>query len=507
MASLRAWWQKHRPTTRRLAQVYAALLYNANLKGFLQGKLHAGDSKGLCVPGLNCYSCPGAVGACPLGSLQAALTTAGHGMLWYVGGILLLFGLGLGRTICGWLCPFGLLQELLHKVPTPKVRKSRATRWLSWVKYAVLGVLAVGIPAYAGLTRGAPLPAFCKYLCPAGTLEGGIALLVHPENDSLYGQLGFHFTWKVVLLIAIGVGCLFCWRAFCRFLCPLGAIYGFFSRFALTGMRVDTARCTGCGACVRHCPMDIRRVGDRECIACGQCVDVCPEGAISLRCGRLTLQGPSLPKGDAAPAEKKPGPRGRSLWLRIAPWVLLAAVLLWANWPDRAGTPPDGTPAAAVQTETWESSAPLGCGVGQQLPDFTLTLADGSSFHLAETRGRIVMINQWATYCGPCVAELPYFEAMLAEHPEVLVLAVHHPLEAWPTMAEFLEDRGWLDDRVLYALDREENSVVTLMGGDNVMPRTLVLNRRGEVVYNEQRSVTAEMLEELILLAEGNAAP
>ena len=118
------WRQTCRPSTRRLIQLYSALLHNAYLRGFIDGEIYQGKAKYACVPGLNCYSCPGAVGACPLGALQNALAAAGHRAGWYVAGVFLLFGTILGRTICGWLCPFGLLQELMHKVPTLKINIS-----------------------------------------------------------------------------------------------------------------------------------------------------------------------------------------------------------------------------------------------------------------------------------------------------------------------------------------------------------------------------------------------
>ncbi|MBO6039678.1 MAG: 4Fe-4S binding protein, partial [Oscillospiraceae bacterium] len=124
-----------RSSTRRLIQLYSALLYNAHLRGFVKGEIYQGGAKYACVPGLNCYSCPGAVGACPLGALQNALAASGHRGGWYVMGILLLFGTVLGRTICGWLCPMGLVQELLHRIPTFKIKKSRVTRLLSYLKY------------------------------------------------------------------------------------------------------------------------------------------------------------------------------------------------------------------------------------------------------------------------------------------------------------------------------------------------------------------------------------
>jgi polyferredoxin len=289
-----------RPPTRRLIQLYSALLYNAHLKGFAEGQIYTGPLKNLCVPGLNCYSCPGAVGACPLGSLQNAVAASADRPAFYVVGLLLLFGLLLGRVICGFLCPFGLLQELLHKLPTKKVKKSPLTRKLSRVKYALLLVFVLAIPAWFALRR-LPLPAFCKYICPAGTLEGAVLLLLHPANGALRAMTGGLFWWKMGVLLLVLGGCVFLYRAFCRFLCPLGALYSLLSRLALLGVRVDETRCTDCGACVRACRMDIRAVGDGECIHCGDCIDRCPARAISFRAGRILLRGPEIGEGGSRP--------------------------------------------------------------------------------------------------------------------------------------------------------------------------------------------------------------
>ena len=291
---MKAWWSAHRPSTRRLVQLYAALLYNAHLRGFAEGTIYTGPVKAVCVPGLNCYSCPGAVGACPLGALQNAVAASANRPAFYVVGTLLLFGLTLGRIICGWLCPVGMVQELLHRLPGPKVKKSGVTRALTGVKYAVLAIFVVIVPGWYALQRF-PLPAFCKYICPAGTLEGAVGLLANPANGDKFSLLGLLFTRKFILLAVILASCVFIYRAFCRFLCPLGAIYGFFSRIALLGVRVDSASCSGCGACLRACPMDVRRVGDRECIHCGACMEACREGAISIKAGKITLKGPEIP--------------------------------------------------------------------------------------------------------------------------------------------------------------------------------------------------------------------
>ena len=132
LGKIKSFFMKVTPSKRKLIQLYAALLYNANLKGFITGDIFKGDSKSVCLPGMNCYSCPGAIGACPLGSIQAALAESKTKAPTYVLGIILLYCIIFGRTICGWLCPVGLLQELLYKIRTPKLKKNRITRILSW---------------------------------------------------------------------------------------------------------------------------------------------------------------------------------------------------------------------------------------------------------------------------------------------------------------------------------------------------------------------------------------
>lgn len=263
---------------RRCIQAVSALLYNANLPGFAEGSIYQGKSKGICVPGLNCYSCPGAIAACPLGALQNALSNLPNKLPLYIIGFLLLVGVALGRVVCGFLCPFGLIQELLHKIPTPKLKKNRWTRGLSRLKYVILAVFVVLLPLWYVYARGMPVPAFCKYICPAGTLEGGFFLVgMRKEYQALVGAL---FHWKTVLCVAILATCIFVYRGFCRFLCPLGAIYSLFSRIALFSIRVDKDLCNGCGLCVKECPMDVRQVGDHECIHCGHCIPGCPKKAI-----------------------------------------------------------------------------------------------------------------------------------------------------------------------------------------------------------------------------------
>ena len=115
--------KKYLPSRRKLIQLYAALLYNAHAKGFISGNIYTGSLKFLCVPGLNCYSCPGAVGACPLGALQNALAASGSRAPTYIIGILLLYGLILGRTIWASSVPSGLYRNCCTKSPGVKSGK------------------------------------------------------------------------------------------------------------------------------------------------------------------------------------------------------------------------------------------------------------------------------------------------------------------------------------------------------------------------------------------------
>ena len=203
------------PFTRRLIQLYSALLFNSYLKGYITGEIFKGMSKNVCTPGLNCYSCPGAVTSCPLGALQNAFASTNKTAPYYMLGIVMLLGIIFGRWICGWLCPFGLVQDLLHKIKTPKLKKGILTRVLSFVKYAILVIFVVIIPLLYAF-RDYPLPAFCKYICPAGTFGGAIGLLINPANADQFGMevcpygeypCRNHFRVPLVLSFYLPAGC------------------------------------------------------------------------------------------------------------------------------------------------------------------------------------------------------------------------------------------------------------------------------------------------------------
>ena len=266
-------------------QAAAALLSNLHLPNFLKGKIYRGAGKKVCVPGLNCYSCPAASGACPIGAFQTVAGSAKYGFSYYITGTLILFGVLLGRFICGFLCPFGWFQELLHKIPTKKF-STKKLKCLTWIKYAVLLVTVFLLPALAVNDVGMGDPFFCKYICPQGVLEGAIPLSI--VNSGIRSALGALFAWKFSVLIAVTAVSVLFYRPFCKWLCPLGAFYALLNKVSLFQMKVDKNKCVDCGKCAKACKMavDVTKTPNHtECIRCGMCVRACPANAVRFRFG------------------------------------------------------------------------------------------------------------------------------------------------------------------------------------------------------------------------------
>lgn len=266
----------------RLAvQLIFTVLTNGYTYGYLHGKIYQGNLKYACVPGLNCYSCPGALGSCPLGALQALLNRQGYRMPFAALGFFFLFGSLLERFVCGWLCPFGLAQDLLHKIPLFHKKKRlplhhilKYGKYLALVIFVVLGSLFL----FGGFAK---VPAFCKYICPSGTLFGALPLMA--ANELLRGQAGGLFLWKLAVLLFLLLLSVKVYRPFCQYLCPLGAIYGLFNRFSLVQIHWEEEKCVSCGACERACPvaLSVREISrSPECIRCGRCVSACPENCL-----------------------------------------------------------------------------------------------------------------------------------------------------------------------------------------------------------------------------------
>lgn len=269
---------------RKAIQVAAFGFSNAHVGNFAGGKLYTGKWKQFCNPGLNCYSCPAASLACPIGALQAVSGSMNYSLSFYVWGFLLAIGVLLGRFICGWICPFGLIQELMNKIPTKKFKLPKP---FTYIKYVVLVLFVMVLPVAVTNYMGVGKPAFCEFICPSGTLLGGIPMmLTHPELRSTVGRL---FALKVTILIIIIVGCIFIFRFFCKTICPLGAIYGLLNKISIYHLEVDKDACVNCGKCNRVCKMDVDPVkcpNSAECIRCGVCKAACPKGAISIGFGK-----------------------------------------------------------------------------------------------------------------------------------------------------------------------------------------------------------------------------
>lgn len=274
-------------TKRILTQIAATLGCNPHLSNFLTGTIYTGKTKLVCAPGLNCYSCPAAGTACPIGALQTVEGSSQHSFPALVTGFLLIVGGLIGRFVCGFLCAFGFLQDLLYKIPVPKLRiPEKPDRVLRYLKYVILVVFVIALPLLLTDKYGMAPPYFCKYICPAGTLEAGIPLVI--KNESLRTMLGAIFNWKVTLAVIFVISSMFIYRPFCKYICPLGAIYSLFNKVSILKLDVDHSSCVNCGACKKACHMGvdvINNINGPECIRCGKCKTACNVKAINWKVG------------------------------------------------------------------------------------------------------------------------------------------------------------------------------------------------------------------------------
>ena len=284
--------KKIKTASRRLAcwrgwiQAGATMLTNLHLPNFFKGSLYQGAGKTVCVPGLNCYSCPAASGACPIGAFQAVVGSSKFHFSYYITGFLILLGVLLGRFICGFLCPFGWFQELLHKIPTKKF-STKKLKPLTYLKYAVLLVMVILLPAFLVNDVGMGDPFLLQVPLPAGRAGGGDPAL--PRQFRHPGSAGqaVYVEAQLFLLAVVALSVVF-YRPFCKWLCPLGAFYALFNRVSLLQMKVDGHKCVSCGKCAKVCKMDVdvtKTPNHTECIRCGMCVNACPTGAVSFRYG------------------------------------------------------------------------------------------------------------------------------------------------------------------------------------------------------------------------------
>ena len=217
----------------------------------------------VCAPVFHCYSCPLATFACPIGVL--ANFSALHVFPFLAAGTLLVAGTLLGSFVCGWLCPFGLFQDLLGRIPTPKFTMPA---WTGYIRFAILGLLVLAIPYLFGEQH----PLFFCRLCPAGALEAA-----YPNTIAL-AIAGQPLVWptlaKTVIFVLFLLLALFTWRPWCTAFCPLGAIYSLSNYFSFLFVRVHQEECGDCGICKSLCRYGQgprQAANDLRCIRCLDC--------------------------------------------------------------------------------------------------------------------------------------------------------------------------------------------------------------------------------------------
>lgn len=210
-----------------------------------------------------------------------------RGINWYIIGTISFFSVLLGRIICGFLCPFGLLQELLYKIPSFKIK--HIPKPITYIKYGVLLIFVLIIPVTVMFYKGIGIPAFCKYICPQGTIAG---IILSITNSDIRTMMHGNFWFKIIVLAIILLASIIVYRPFCRVICPLGALYGLFNSLAFVQITIQQDQCSHCNKCNKVCPMEVdvvKNPNSSECIRCGKCADVCDREAISFTCARKKM--------------------------------------------------------------------------------------------------------------------------------------------------------------------------------------------------------------------------
>ena len=225
----------------------------------------------VCGPVFHCYACPLALFGCPIGVI--AQFSALHLFPYFAVGLLIAFGVMIGSLVCGWMCPFGLLQDVAAKVPAPRFK---IPRWMGHFRYVVLIGTVLAVPYFFG--EGHPL--FICRICPAGGLEKALPDVV---SAAVAGDV---IPWpnalKITIIVVFVAAIFFTIRPWCRILCPLGAIFGFFNRFSLFTLDLKEHQCTQCGRCRTLCRYGVqpdKTPNADHCIRCLECTR-CGPGAL-----------------------------------------------------------------------------------------------------------------------------------------------------------------------------------------------------------------------------------
>ncbi|HIP92872.1 MAG TPA: 4Fe-4S binding protein [Desulfurobacteriaceae bacterium] len=210
-----------------LIQATSFFLLNPYIANFFTGRLYTGSLKIFPFPILNCWSCPAAVFACPIGALSNLVSL--KKFPFYVLGITILASYK-KNILCGYICPFGFFQDLIYKIPFYKASKRKRDIFskiylildkpLKKLKYISLIILVLAVPFFFHKNI------FC-ILCPPAFLESSLPLLaIFPY---LRDYVGFWFYFKTFVFFLFIFLSLIIMRPFCRYFCPLKGAFDMIS--------------------------------------------------------------------------------------------------------------------------------------------------------------------------------------------------------------------------------------------------------------------------------------
>lgn len=225
----------------------------------------------ICSPVFHCYACPLATFACPIGVI--AQFSALHLIPFLAIGTLILVGAFIGSIVCGWMCPFGLLQDLAAKLPIPRFK---IPKWMGAIRYIVLAGTVIIIPFLFGESH----PLFVCKVCPAGGLEAAVPNIISAAVQG--NAVPWPNAIKISIILAFLTAIFVTIRPWCRILCPLGAIFGFFNRFSVFSMKLEDHNCTHCGHCRTLCTYGGKpdeSPNSDSCLRCLECTQ-CSPGAL-----------------------------------------------------------------------------------------------------------------------------------------------------------------------------------------------------------------------------------
>ncbi len=250
---------------RRISQIFSLILLHSSW-GL--------ELKWLCNPVLSCHSCVLSWFACPIGVF---VQYSGYHLFPYIAiGTVLLVGLLLGKLLCGWVCPFGFLQDLLYKIPT---RKFILPRWTGNIKYLVLIIMVFLLPFFLGEET---MYSFCR-ICPASALQVTLPNMI----SSGFQAAPLATVVKLSVLVVVLLIVIFSSRAFCKVLCLIGALLAPLNFLSFWTVKLPTDNCVPCQKCDKACPADnspSKRISagkapnrSLDCVVCHECRSVCPK--------------------------------------------------------------------------------------------------------------------------------------------------------------------------------------------------------------------------------------